>query len=29
MQIKGEGLIGLGKVPESTSAQSIRFVCEE
>jgi class 3 adenylate cyclase len=29
MQIKGEGLIGLGKVPEATSAQSIRFVCEE
>jgi class 3 adenylate cyclase len=29
MQIKGEGLIGLGKVPEQTSAQSIRFICEE
>lgn len=28
MQIKGEGMIGLGKVPEATSAQSIRFVCE-
>jgi len=29
MQIKGEGMIGLGKVPEQTSAQSIRFICEE
>ncbi len=29
MQIKGEGLIGLGKVPDSNSPQSIRFVCEE
>jgi len=29
MQIKGEGLIGLGKVPDSSSPQSIRFVCEE
>jgi class 3 adenylate cyclase len=29
MQLKGEGMIGLGKVPESDSAQTIRFVCEE
>jgi class 3 adenylate cyclase len=29
MQIKGEGLIGLGKVPDQNSPQSIRFVCEE
>ena len=29
MQIKGEGLIGLGKVPETGSPQTIRFVCEE
>jgi adenylate cyclase len=29
MQIKGEGMIGLGKVPESDSPQTIRFVCEE
>jgi hypothetical protein len=25
MQIKGEGLIGLGKVPEPDSPQTIRF----
>lgn len=29
MQIKGEGLIGLGKVPDLSSPQSIRFVCEQ
>ena len=29
MQIKGEGLIGLGKVPDLSSPQSIRFICEE
>jgi len=27
--IKGEGMIGLGKVPTSDDAQTIRFVCEE
>ena len=27
--IKGEGLIGLGRVPDAESAQTIRFVCEE
>jgi adenylate cyclase len=29
MQLKGEGMIGLGKVPEGDSPQTIRFVCEE
>jgi hypothetical protein len=29
MQIKGEGMIGLGKVPEADSPQTLRFVCEE
>lgn len=29
MQIKGEGTIGLGKVPEADSPQTLRFVCEE
>lgn len=29
MQIKGEGLIGLGRVPEPGSPLTIRFVCEE
>ncbi len=29
MQIKGEGMIGLGKVPERDSPQTIRFFCEE
>lgn len=29
MQLKGVGLIGLGKVPEADSPQTIRFVCEE
>jgi adenylate cyclase len=28
MQLKGEGYIGLGKAPEATSPQSIRFTCE-
>jgi len=27
--IKGEGMIGLGKVPEADSPQTIRFSCEE
>jgi adenylate cyclase len=29
MQLKGEGLIGLGKVPEAESPQTIRFRCGE
>lgn len=29
LQIKGEGTIGLGKLPEQNSPQTIRFVCEE
>jgi len=29
VQIKGEGLIGLGKVPDGSASQTIRFVCEE
>jgi predicted component of type VI protein secretion system len=29
MQLKGEGLIGFGRVPETGSALSLRFVCEE
>ena len=29
MPIKGEGAIGLGRVPDSDSPQTIRFVCEE
>ncbi|MFO7326357.1 MAG: adenylate/guanylate cyclase domain-containing protein [Pseudomonadota bacterium] len=29
MQLRGSGMIGLGKVPEPDSAQTIRFVCEE
>lgn len=29
MQLKGAGTIGLGKVPEADSPQTIRFVCEE
>jgi class 3 adenylate cyclase len=29
LQIKGEGMIGLGKVPDGNPAQTIRFVCEE
>ena len=29
MQLKGEGLIGLGRVPELDSPQTIRYICEE
>ena len=29
VQIKGKGMIGLGKLPEQDSPQTIRFVCEE
>jgi hypothetical protein len=29
MQLKGRGMIGLGKVPEPESPQTIHFVCEE
>jgi class 3 adenylate cyclase len=29
LQLKGEGLIGLGRLPEADSAQTIRFVCED
>lgn len=29
LQIKGEGMIGLGKLPEPDSPQTIRFVCED
>jgi class 3 adenylate cyclase len=29
MQIKGEGLIGLGRTPEAGSPQTIRYVCED
>jgi hypothetical protein len=29
MQLKGAGMIGLGKVPEGDSPQTIHFVCEE
>ncbi|MGA2188726.1 MAG: adenylate/guanylate cyclase domain-containing protein [Steroidobacteraceae bacterium] len=29
MQIRGEGLIGLGKAPDSNSSQVIRYACEE
>jgi class 3 adenylate cyclase len=29
MQIRGEGLIGLGKAPDSNSSQVIRYSCEE
>ncbi|HVC01615.1 MAG TPA: adenylate/guanylate cyclase domain-containing protein [Steroidobacteraceae bacterium] len=29
MQIRGEGLIGLGRAPDSNSSQVIRFICEE
>jgi hypothetical protein len=28
VQLKGEGMIGLGKVPESDSPQTIRYLCE-
>jgi adenylate cyclase len=29
MQIRGEGLIGLGNAPDSNSSQVIRYICEE
>ncbi|MDE2306096.1 MAG: adenylate/guanylate cyclase domain-containing protein [Gammaproteobacteria bacterium] len=29
MQIRGEGLIGLGKAPDSNSSQVIRYACED
>ncbi len=29
MQLKGAGMIGLGKVPEAESPQTIQFVCED
>jgi adenylate cyclase len=29
LQIKGEGMIGLGRLPEGESPQTIRFVCED
>src|SRR5262245_5090830 len=29
LQIKGQGMIGLGRLPEAGSPQTIRFVCEE
>jgi adenylate cyclase len=29
LQIKGQGMIGLGRLPESGSPQTIRFTCEE
>ena len=29
LQIKGEGTIGLGKLPEQDSPQTIQFICEE
>jgi len=29
IQLKGEGLIGLGRVPEADSPQTIRYACEE
>lgn len=29
VQIKGKGMIGLGKLPDPDSPQTIRFVCEE
>ncbi|TLY58071.1 MAG: adenylate/guanylate cyclase domain-containing protein [Gammaproteobacteria bacterium] len=29
LQIKGEGMIGLGRLPEQDSPQTIRFSCEE
>lgn len=29
IQLKGEGLIGFGKSPDATSAQHLRYVCEE
>ncbi len=29
LQIKGEGMIGLGRLPEQESSQTILFACEE
>ena len=29
MQLKGEGLIGFGRVPEQGSSLTVKFVCEE
>lgn len=29
LQLKGEGMIGLGRTPENNSSQTVRFVCEE
>jgi len=29
MQLKGEGLIGFGRVPESGSSLTVKYVCEE
>ncbi len=29
LQIRGQGMIGLGRLPEAASAQTIRFVCED
>ena len=29
MQIKGEGMIGLGRVPEAASPLTIRYICED
>ena len=29
LQLKGEGMIGLGKTPDVDSPQTLRFVCEE
>src|SRR6202022_1671331 len=29
LQIKGEGMIGLGRLPEADSPQTIRFECED
>jgi hypothetical protein len=29
LQIKGQGTIGLGRLPEQDSPQTIRFTCEE
>ena len=29
LQIKGEGMIGLGRLPEQDSPQTIRFECDD
>jgi predicted component of type VI protein secretion system len=29
MHLKGEGMIGFGRVPETGSALTVRYVCEE